>query len=187
MYLRLIILLFLSSILVFNPKELKAELDYMNSHYIQAESHVSIISDSSERSNLANTFGYSVKGGYHFTNWGLFFQTEQNLWIASEFSRTIKPGVLNIALGSEYIYFEGRARTSLALGSSILLFDTVLDKSGSKGIFMDLRPVGFKWNLKDFVYILFDPLSVAIVAPVLNRIPLVMVEYRTVISLEYNL
>jgi hypothetical protein len=155
--------------------------------HTQFELHASFLSDASDRSLLQDTFGYAGRIGWRWDSFGIFLQGEQNLWDTREFERSIVQGALNLGLGAELLYFEQRARSSVAFGPSILLFDSGLDDAGSTGIFVDVRPVGLRWQFSDRVGLQVDPLTFTVVAPVLEGIPLVMVEYRTVLGLEFDL
>ena len=111
-------------------------------------------------------------------------------WIARTNHRaigSIVQGALNVGVGGELLYFEQRARASVAVGPSVLLFDSGLDDAGTTGIFVDVRPVALRWRFHDRVTLQVDPLTFTVVAPVLERIPLVLVEYRTVVGLEFDL
>lgn len=152
--------------------------------FIQIEGHVSLLSDAADRSSLGNTFGYALKGGYRWTSWGIFGQVEHNLWLASEDDIEVFAGALNVGAGVEYTYFEGRARSSFAVGPSIVLFDTVIEKAGDVGFFIDARPIGIRWAVGKHIVIQLDPLSFALVAPIVGSIPLILSQYRTVLTFE---
>jgi hypothetical protein len=148
------------------------------------ESHASLLGDVTDWSALAGTFGYAFKGGYRWSNWGVFLQLEHNLWLSTEMDREVVDGAFNIGIGGEFVYADGFVRSSLALGPSILAFDTILDKAGTTGIFLDIRPVGLRWVVHEYLVIGFDPIGFAVVAPVLGGIPLVNIQYRTTVFLE---
>lgn len=155
--------------------------------FSQFELHASVLGDAADRSVLNDTFGYAGKLGWRWENVGVFVQGEQNLWGTREFERSIAQGALNVGVGGDLLYFEQRARASIAVGPSLLLFDSGLDDAGTTGIFVDVRPVALRWRFHDRVTLQVDPLTFTVVAPVLERIPLVMVEYRTVVGLEFDL
>ena len=155
--------------------------------YIQAEGHGSFFSDVGDRSVIQNTFGYGFQAGHRWGTWRLFIRAEHNLWLASEFSRDLNLGALNLGVGVEHLYFDERVRAMLAIGPSVLLFNTEIDQAGSTGFFVDVRPAGLRWPLADGLIVQWDPLTLTIVAPVLTGIPLVMLEYRTAIAIEFDL
>jgi hypothetical protein len=152
--------------------------------FMRLELHYSLLTDLSDRSNLAPTFGYAVKGGYRWGKIGVFVGFEQNFWVTTEFDLRVVQGAYNIAGGLDFTYFDGRAHTAIAFGPSILAFDTPLDDKGKVGWILDLRPLGVQWDVRRNVRLGLDPLSFAIVAPVLDGVPLVQIQYRTTFYVE---
>lgn len=155
-----------------------------NEAFVRLELHYSLLTDLSDRSNVVPAFGYGLKGGYRWGFVAAFLQFEQDFWLATEYDVRVVQGAYNIAVGVDFTYFEGRVHTSIAFGPSILAFDTLLDSRGSVGWFFDLRPVGFQWDVHRYVRLGLDPISFALVAPSLDAIPLVQVEYRTTFYVE---
>lgn len=148
------------------------------------EGHFSLLSDAPERSFINVTSGYALHGGYRFGRWGVLAQVERNYWLPTELSNDLKPGALNIGVGVEWFAVQDRVRVSVTAGPSILWFDTALDTKGSVGLFVDLRPAGLRWSFPHQVALVFDPLSLAIVAPVLGSPGILQLEYRTVLGVE---
>jgi hypothetical protein len=167
-------------------KDLKAldEDGKLQGGFAALEGHFSLLSDVAERSMFQGTFGYGARGGYRWNSWGLFATVEHNLWVASEYETDVVQGAVNIGIGAVFSYARGFVHTSLALGPSILAFDTILDDAGTTGLFIDFRPVGLSWAVHDHLAIGLNPITFALVAPVLGGIPLVYVQYRTIIYLE---
>ena len=154
--------------------------------FVAVDGSISLFSDSTERSVLGNAFGYGVDVGGRWGIWGGYVHVEHNLWISNELSTQVTNGALNIGVGGEYHWHEGRGRTSLAAGPSVLLFDTLLADAGETGFFLDLRPTGLRFDVGDDLTITTDPLTFTVVAPVLSGIPLVVIQYRSVITLEFG-
>lgn len=153
----------------------------------QLEFHASILSDLGDRKIEGTTFGPAAKLGYRWDRWGVFVSLEQNAWVTTEAGETgLRAGALNIGLGAELMYAYGLLRASLALGPSILLYESALDPAGTTGFYMDLRPAGIRWHLTEWFALMFDPVSFALVAPVLTGIPLLFVEYRTTLTTEFR-
>ena len=155
-----------------------------NEGFMRVELHYSILTDLSDRSNLAPAFGYAIKGGYRWGIVGAFVAFEQNFWVATEYEVRVVRGAYNVAAGLDFTYFEGRAHSAIAFGPSILAFDTPLDEKGSVGWILDLRPIGLQWDVHRNVRLGLDPLSFAVVAPVLDGIPLTQIQYRTTFYVE---
>ena len=156
----------------------------LNGWYVSISIHLSFLSDVRNRSNILPTFGYGVDVGHRWNDKAFFVHIEHNLWMRTEIRKGVALGALSIAPGFDVIYGDGFVHTSIAVGTSILLFDTPLDKAGSVGGFLDLKPVGLRWKGNDHVALQLDPLSFAVVAPVLGGIPLIQLEYRTSFTTE---
>jgi hypothetical protein len=154
--------------------------------FVGVDGSLSLFSDSTERSVLGNSFGYGANVGRRWGIWGAYLHLEHNLWISNELQREVTTGAFNAGIGGEYHWHEGRGRTTLAAGPSILLFDTLLDDAGETGFFLELRPTGLRFYVGDLV-ITTDPITFTVVAPVLSGIPLVILQYRTVITVEFDL
>ena len=152
----------------------------------QVEFHLSLLTDTNDRSTLSMTLGPAVKIGRRFGDWGAFVALEYNAWRATDFGNTWQPGAFNIGFGGEYIYAGGLVRASLAVGPSILLWDTILDDAGSVGVFAELKPAGIRWEMNDWFVLMFDPASVAMVAPVLGDPALILIEYRATFTTEFR-
>ncbi len=153
--------------------------------YLGIEIHASFISDIRGMSNILPAFGYGVKIGHRWDDLSGFVQIEQNLWYATEATHGgLSAGALNIAFGFDAVYADGHVHTSVAAGPSILLDSTPLDSAGHIGLFFEVRPIGLRWKAEDGIGFTLDPLSLAVVAPVLTGIPLVHVQYRTTAGVE---
>jgi hypothetical protein len=134
----------------------------------------------------APSLNFGVEGGVRWSQWGVLAKVEWNPWVAIQGSEILERGSLNVALGVEYLYFGGRCRSAFLLGTSILLFDTALDDAGSTGAYLEIDPVSLRWVVKDWLAVRWDPLSFAMVVPVMSGIPLVMVQYRTSLVAEMS-
>jgi len=151
------------------------------------EGHFSLLSDLPERSVINATMGYALRGGYRRGSWGVLLEIERNYWLPTELSHELEAGALNVGVGGEWLSAGGFIRSSAVVGPSILLFDTGLDDKGSVGLFVDLRPAGLHWKLGRQMALVLDPLSLALVAPVLGSPGIRQIEYRTLLGLEVNL
>jgi MYXO-CTERM domain-containing protein len=164
-----------------SPESVRAQI------FVQAESHVSLLSDAPERSILANTFGAGIRGGYAWQRWRAMLHVERNFWVSTELTDRTTGGVLNIGLGGQYVAADGFVRSSAVFGTSTLRYDTPIDEKGTTGIFFDLRPVELCWQPYDWLGITLTPLSFTYVSPVLKEPPIRLVLYRTTLGLETQL
>lgn len=152
------------------------------------EGHFSVLSNQSNRSLLAVTFGGGVRVGWRRADGlGVFVLLEQNAWLGTELFRSVVPGVFDAAVGVEKVWADGLIRTSGAFGMSILTGDTELHRAGSVGLYLDARPASLRWRPRPHVAVELSPLHLTLVAPALGRTPLRQIEYRTSIAVEVGL
>ncbi len=152
--------------------------------HVAVEGFGSLLSDADESPLLGVNAGWIVRAAASSGDWGGFLHVEQNLWRGTEYGSGLVPGALNFGVGGEHRFADGLLRSSLAVGPSVLLFDTQLDRAGKVGVFFEVRPLGLRWELSRYLRLGFDPLSFAVVAPVLSGIPLVRAQYRSSLALE---
>lgn len=153
--------------------------------FVAFELHGSLFSDAANLSLTGGSFGYAVKGGFRWSGWGVFGILEHNMWLAPNLiNEKVVMGVVNIGVGAELTYAGGFVRTSLAFGPSLLAFDTILDKAGTTGIFLHVMPVGLRFVVHKHLVLVLDPISFALIAPVLGGIPLITIQYRTTFGVE---
>ena len=137
------------------------------------------------RDAFIGRFSPSVIGGYRFTFWGLYVIAE----LDQTFDFTLETERLdlaNIGAGFEFLNFLGHVRSSLSVGTSILLTDTAIDKAGEAGWFIDFRPGALRWGLGDTFVIEVTPIALDVVAPVIEGIPLVVLSYTTLVGIEWS-
>lgn len=151
------------------------------------EGHLSLFADIADRSLISGTYGPGVRAIHRWDGWGAYLQVEHDFWLSTELESEVVQGAYNVGVGGEFVYADGFVRTAVAIGPSILAYDTVLDDIGAVGIFFDLRPVGLRWGLSESWSLGLDPIGFTVVAPVLDGIPLIQFEYRTSVYAEWAL
>jgi hypothetical protein len=157
--------------------------------WVAGELHLSVLSNLVDQSTINLAFGYALRASYRWkTDWGAYFQVEHDMWAETEIETQVRQGVLNLGVGGERLFFQRRMRAALGVGPSILLYETALDDPGTTGLYIDARPTGIRWPVgkRPFVLVL-DPLTFTVEMPALSGIPLVQIQYRTLIGLEYGL
>ena len=159
--------------------------DGVANSFVQSELHASLLSDSPDRSTLANTYGWGLRGGYTWGDWSALIHVEQNVWLTTELTDRTTDGVLNVGGGAAYNYGNHFIRTSLVVGSSTLLFDTIFDETGTTGLFLDIRPIEMRWAPLSWLRLNLTPFSFTFVAPVLEEPSIKIVLYRTVFGTEF--
>lgn len=165
-----------------SPAEARARAE--RPWHLTPELHVSALSNQADRGNLHVSFGWGLRAGRRWGDWGAYGQVEHSAWLATEFDRQVVTGVVNLALGGTRLFADGFLRTAVAFGMSILTFDTPLDAAGAVGPYFDLRPVGLRWRVSETFRIVLDPLHVTVMAPSMSAPRLYRILYRTTIGLE---
>jgi hypothetical protein len=154
-------------------------------YFAELEGHLSLFNDAPDASLVNVTFGYALRGGYRFARWAIIAAVERNYWLPSEYPGPVAAGTLNIGVGAEYRYAGGFARSSAVIGPSILLFDTTYHNAGHTGVYLDLRPIGVRYEIIEHLAIAFDPLTVAYIQPVISsKHAIRQLEYRTLLGVE---
>jgi hypothetical protein len=124
----------------------------------------------------------TLEGHYRLERVGFLLRVEWNPWLSVQQGPT--PGALNAALGLELRSFQGRLRSALSVGASVLLFRSALDEVGSVGLYVGVAPATILFPLSARVSIRVDPLSLHVVAPSLRTIPLIVLQYRHTVGVE---
>jgi hypothetical protein len=95
--------------------------------------------------------------------------------------------MFDLGVGARLDYGAGRLRSSVAAGGTVLAAPTDVDQAGTFGVFADVRPLGYAWPLASGMRLGVVPLSFTLAIPVLTGIPLVSIQYRTTVFLEWPL
>jgi hypothetical protein len=130
---------------------------------------------------------YGFEGGWRSGRWGLRARVEHNLWWEFDTEKGLHAGTLDVALGGDVLSFDGRVVSALYGGTATLLRRTAIDDAGTTGLFLDAHPAGFRWRQGRGLWLRWDPIHIAVVAPVLGGIPLLQVQYRTTFAVEWSL
>lgn len=132
-------------------------------------------------------FGYALRFGYGRPgHWDLYVQAEHGLWKDDEGADRLSIQTLDLGIGAGYSYFGGHMRAVAIAGASVLLTGSQMDDPGTTGLFLDIRPAGFRWTAGDRAVIEIHPLTFALVMPTLTGIPLVYLSYRSALLLEVS-
>jgi hypothetical protein len=137
---------------------------------------------------LGRTFAAGVGAGRRWGRWDAFVEGEVNGWSSTRPDGSHDHALaVDLGVGGGVSYAGGFLRTSLAAGVSILGIPTDVDSAGSTGVYVDLRPVGYRWPLARAWVVGVQPLSLTVAMPVLTGIPLIELQFRTSLTVEYGL
>ncbi|MEM9188336.1 MAG: hypothetical protein AAGF12_04135 [Myxococcota bacterium] len=157
--------------------------------------HAAVLSDIVDGSSTDIAFGAAATFGRRWpeSQLGVYVQLDNSWWsepfLASDesddvFETDIQTSV-NLAVGVEYLFWENQVRMSLSAGPTFLLLETVVDSPGTVGMWFDIRPMGIRLPLTDAIWLAVDPLTFTILLPDLSGIPLILIHYRTALSVEF--
>jgi hypothetical protein len=78
-------------------------------------------------------------------------------------------------------------RSTLNLGTSVLLMDLYGARRGSVGIFAGASFLGIEWKVARAAYLIIDPIAIALPAPHLSGVPFAYLQFRSTLGLEIDL
>lgn len=137
--------------------------------------------------SLRSTTGtLGLRGGYRTSEWGYYLTLEESIWqTQAKGNDTHVEVATNFGAGFEAFHFGGAARTAFTLGLSLLSRGNEINDAGELGFYFDVRPVAVRWALTEELTLTADPVHMVVMLPVLSGIPLVEVQYRTTIAIEF--
>jgi hypothetical protein len=152
--------------------------------FVGAEGNFSFLGQLVSGEAAIGSFAYRVAGGFRPSAFELLAAVEHGFWQDDRGSDRLRIQTLDVGVGVGGTYFDGRARSELTAGASILLTRSQLDEAGTTGFFVDARPAGVRWRVGERLTASLYPLTFAFVAPVTRGIPLVYMSYRTAVTCE---
>lgn len=157
------------------------------SHYLDTELHAGIFAEAGNE-RLLRALGILTRLGRRWGDLGGFVVADLSTWRSPLVGTGAeRQTVVNLGVGLELLLVDGLVRSTNAIGTSILLQGTEADEPGTTGLFLDLRPLSYRWQVSDDWHINFAPIGSTIMLPVLTGIPLVELQFRTAISGEFAL
>jgi len=155
--------------------------------FVETSIGASYLGETVGSNDVLGAVSSAVRGGLRGDVWGVHALMEAAFWWVPTgvIDEKALQSSLNIGVGAELLYAGGYVRSSLAFGPSILLQGSEIDESGDVGIFIEFRGAGLRWALSGPYVLVADPLCFSLIAPSLGGIPLVEIEYRSTVALEY--
>jgi hypothetical protein len=137
---------------------------------------------------VGRAFAAGAGAGRRWGRFDAFVEAEANGWSSTRADGSRDHALaVDVGIGAGASYAGGFLRASVAAGLSILGIPTDVDTAGSTGLYVDLRPVHYRWALPRPWVLGLQPLSLMVAMPVLTGIPLVEVQFRTSLTVEYGL
>jgi hypothetical protein len=171
-----------------------AEDEFRPSYWVGAQLHAHFLSALLDKEPLQLGAGFALTGGIEFERAGLTLVLE-NTWFpeaeldvdAEETFEGVAQGVLALLVGFDVRYASDRLRFQLAAGPTLLLRNTLVDEAGTIGLGFESRPVGIRVPLPRFKTLVVDPLAFSMLIPDFSGIPLLLVQVRTTVTIEFDL
>ena len=132
----------------------------------------------------AGGFSLALRGGYRWETFGGFLLAELIGWEGTYVGEEHFELAADVGIGGEMVYWDRRIRTALIAGTSVLLRENPIDPAGEVGFFVDLRPAGLRFAVGDTFSVILEPVTLTMILPVLSGIPMIVIQYRTVVSFE---
>lgn len=150
--------------------------------WLQAQAGASIYDG--KREVIAGRLSPGMQAGWRHKRRGFYLhlEFERNFDFNQEVRRL---DVFHIGPGIETLYLLGNLRSSLSVGLAVLASDTDAEGRGRRGWYADLRPLSWRSRLGGDALLEFTPLSVDVSVPVPNGLPLVILSYMTLLSVEW--
>ena len=143
------------------------------------------VAGSFDRGALATTLALRVRVT---ERWLVGFDSEWNPWIPS--SGAPRAGAINLAFTGirrwPLTWERVNLRSTLQVGTSILLFDAFGAPAGSVGLYVATAPLGIDVDLKRGCRLVVDPLGVAIPIPHLTAAPFYYPQYRISVGFQFG-
>lgn len=159
--------------------------------FVEGQLHSTFVSALLDRQPLQLSFGAAVRVARRRASLGWYLSLDTTWWASTEFDESSDAvfdgepqGIAALSLGIEHPYFHGRMRFMFEAGVSVMLRETTLDSRGRVGLVSSFRPVGIRIPLTRDRTLVVDPLSLSLLLPDTTGIPLLLIQFRTVLSLE---
>lgn len=170
------------------------EAEFEPSYWVGAQVHAVFISALLDKEPLQLSAGFAVTGGVDFERAGLTLVLENTWFPEAELAvdsedtfEGVAQGVLALLVGFDVHYASDRLRFELAVGPTLLLRNTLVDQAGTIGFGFESRPVGIRIPLPSSKTLVVDPLSFSMLIPDFSGIPLLLIQVRTTVTVEFDL
>lgn len=143
---------------------------------------------SEERGELGalRTFAVGARVHDQRARWGWGMGAEINVFETRTLTNTSDHMAAALfGLDGSVLSGDGYVRSSTSAGLAVLLEGSEIDEPGEVGFYWDVRPVAFRMQADDDLILTFCPLSGVILVPDPSGIPLIDVQYRVNLSVEF--
>lgn len=152
----------------------------------QVEHGQSLVSEEAGEPKLLRGFSLAGRAHYQAGRWGIGFANEYNLFRVRDVSGkwdALAAG--HYGLDLSVLSADGYVRSALSGGLAVLLEGTDIDEPGAIGFYADARPMVIRMKVGRELLLAAAPISALISVPDPRGIPLVDIQFRGVIALEF--
>lgn len=163
------------------------------SYWVGGQLHAVFVSALLDWEELQLSGGVGITGGVHFRRAGLTLAVE-NSWfpeptLAEDSGETFvgeMQGLVAVLVGVDLRYASEHLRLRISAGPTMLLRSSLVDRAGTVGIAFEARPAGIRIPLRGARTLVVDPLSFSMAIPDFSGIPLLLLQFRTTLSIEFD-
>lgn len=155
---------------------------------VAPELSVTNVSESPGTRDYIRAVAPAARAGHRWGKWGVGGSIEANFFKQEDLTGSDDQyAALLIGVDGEVLAANGWVRSRVGGGLAVLLKGTELDEPGNTGFYLDIKPGGFRFEVADAMRLTFDVLSMTVLLPDASGIPLVDVQFRSSLSLEFGL
>lgn len=174
----------MAAILVFQSPSLGAPLRDAKRSMFEVEYGASVFN---EKTGFVRAHALNLGWAHRLGRTYVGVQTGANIWRVPLFDTDEQEHVGVWSLGPTLMwrYAAQRARSQIGAGLSVVVEPSAVDAhAGAIGFYVDARPMGLRFPLRDGWAVGLDPLASALRVPDVGGVPLVEVQFMTFLRLE---
>lgn len=152
-----------------------------------AEASGSNFSEDPNEVRVVRSAAVAFRTQVHHGAWRFGPSIELNGWLTRDLNNEDDPhAALQLGIDGAYLFVDGYVKTQVSAGASVLLDGTENDLQGAVGPYVDVRPATYRLLLTDGLVLGIAPISTTLLLPDPKGIPLVEIQFRAVVSVEFD-
>ncbi len=175
------------------PTSARADEPDPHRWFVDVQVHSTFISALLDEEPVQMSYGVSGRVARRNSRVGWYLSLDNTWWPSLQldtgseevFDGSLQ-GIIALTAGIEHPYFDERMRFLFDAGVSVMLRNTRLDDRGRVGTLVNFRPVGIRIPFPQRRALIIDPLSFTMLLPDLTGIPLLIFQFRTVVTVEFG-
>lgn len=147
----------------------------------------SLFSESPGARSVLRTIAVAARIHRVIDDWQFGPAFEWNGWLTNRTDGSRDTfATLQIGVDGQVNSANNRIQSLMSAGFSILLDGNDNDKGTPVGFYLDVRPVAYRWDVAESASVIFSPINFALLMPDPTGIPIVEVQFRSIISMEFR-